>query len=58
MYAVFTEGHGNIASAPAMKSRSITRSRAGTAVEFPNVLLVSDGDDLKIGQPTVAGSRS
>ena len=30
---------------------------AGTAVEFPRVLLYRNGDDLRIGQPVVEGMR-
>jgi len=33
----------------------LLESEAGTAVTFDEVLMVSDGDDVKVGTPTVAG---
>ena len=39
----------------AMLKVDLLAQEAGTAVEFPSVLLVSDGDTTQVGSPYVAG---
>jgi large subunit ribosomal protein L21 len=58
MYAVFTDGSRQYRVSPGHEVTVDYREvEPGTAVEFANVLLVSDGDDLKIGRPMVEGVK-
>jgi large subunit ribosomal protein L21 len=58
MYAVFTDGSRQYRVSPGNEVTVEWRVvEPGTAVEFPTVLLVSDGDNLKIGRPTVEGVK-
>jgi large subunit ribosomal protein L21 len=56
MYAVFADGSRQYRVSPGHEVTVDYREmEPGSAVEFKDVMLVSDGDDLKIGQPMVAG---
>ena len=58
MYAVFTDGSRQYRVSPGHEvTVDYREAEPGTAVEFANVLLVADGDDLKIGRPTVSGIK-
>ena len=58
MYAVFTDGSRQYRVSPGNDVTVDYREvEPGTTVEFPTVLLVSDGDELKIGRPTVDGIK-
>jgi large subunit ribosomal protein L21 len=58
MYAVFSDGsHQYRVSEGDVVKVDFRDLEPGASVEFPSVLLVSDGDDLKIGQPMVAGVK-
>jgi large subunit ribosomal protein L21 len=56
MYAVFTDGSRQYRVSPGHEVTVDYRElEPGAAVEFANVLLLADGDDLKIGRPTLEG---
>jgi large subunit ribosomal protein L21 len=58
MYAVFSDGsHQYRVSEGDVVKVDFRDLEPGASVEFPSVLLVSDGDDLRIGQPMVAGVK-
>jgi len=58
MYAVFSDGsHQYRVSEGDVVKVDFRDLEPGASVEFPSVLLVSNGDDLKIGQPMVAGVK-
>src|SRR3954470_17622481 len=58
MYAVFTDGsHQYRVSEGDVVKVDFRDLEPGASVEFPSVLLVSNGDDLTIGQPMVAGVK-
>jgi large subunit ribosomal protein L21 len=58
MYAVFTDGSRQyrVTEGDVVKV-DYREAEPGASVEFGNVLLYSNGDDLKIGQPSVAGLK-
>jgi len=58
MYAVFTDGSRQyrVSQGDVVKV-DYREAEPGAAVEFGTVLLYSDGDDLRIGRPTVAGVK-
>lgn len=57
MYAVFRTGGKQFRAAPGESLRvpNLT-AEPGETVEFADVLLVADGDDLKVGRPVVDGA--
>lgn len=58
MYAVFTDGSRQYRVSPGHEVAVDYRElEPGTSIEFPNVLLYSDGADLRIGQPLVEGMK-
>ncbi len=58
MYAVFTDGSRQYRVSPGQEVTVDYRAaEPGAQVEFGSVLLYSDGDDLRIGQPLVAGVK-
>ena len=58
MYAVFTDGSRQYRVSPGNEvTVDYREAEPGATVEFPTVLLVSDGDNLKIGRPTVEGVK-
>jgi large subunit ribosomal protein L21 len=67
MYAVFVDGsrqykvsEGQVVKVDFRRGAGedpLEGAAAGTAVEFPRVLLYQNGDDTRIGQPVVAGAR-
>ena len=58
MYAVFTDGSRQYRVSPGHEvTVDYREAEPGSTVEFGSVLLVSDGDDLRIGQPLVAGVK-
>jgi large subunit ribosomal protein L21 len=58
MYAVFTDGSRQYRVSPGhLVKVDYREAEPGTAIEFANVLLVSDGDQLRIGRPTVEGVK-
>ena len=58
MYAVFVSGgkQHRVAEGDVVKLELID-AEPGSAIEFDNVLLVANGDDVKIGAPTVEGGK-
>ena len=58
MYAVFVSGgkQHRVAEGDVVKLELIY-AEPGSAIEFDNVLLVANGDDVKIGAPTVEGGK-
>jgi large subunit ribosomal protein L21 len=58
MYAVFTDGSRQyrVSQGDVVKV-DYREVEPGSAVEFADVLLYSDGDDLRIGRPTVTGLK-
>jgi large subunit ribosomal protein L21 len=58
MYAVFTDGarQYRVTTGDVVKV-DYREAEPGQAVEFGNVLLYSDGDDLRIGRPTLDGLK-
>ncbi len=58
MYAVFQSGgkQHRVAEGQTVRLEKIEVA-PGDAVEFDNILMVSNGDDVKIGTPYVAGSK-
>ena len=58
MYAVFVSGgkQHRVAEGDVVKLGLID-AEPGSAIEFDNVLLVANGDDVKIGAPTVEGGK-
>ncbi len=57
MYAVFRTGGKQFRVAPGESLRvPHLTAEPGETVEFADVLLVADGDDLKIGRPVVDGA--
>lgn len=58
MYAVISDGSRQYRVSQGHVIQVDYRDAApGSTVEFGQVLLVSDGDDLKIGRPTVEGVK-
>jgi large subunit ribosomal protein L21 len=59
MYAVFEDGSHQYRVSEGEKVRIDYRADAepGTQVEFGRILLYQNGDDTRIGQPTVEGMR-
>ena len=56
MYAVFTDGSRQYRVTEGDLVKVDYRdAEPGSALEFADVLLYSNGDDLKIGTPNVAG---
>ncbi len=57
MYAIFRTGGKQFRVEPGTKLRVPTLdAEEGTTVTFDHVLIASDGDDISVGQPTVAGA--
>jgi large subunit ribosomal protein L21 len=58
MYAVFVDGSRQykVSEGDVVKV-DYREAEAGAAVEFAHVVLFSNGDDLRIGQPVVEGLR-
>jgi large subunit ribosomal protein L21 len=58
MYAVFTDGSRQyrVSQGDVVKV-DYREVEPGSPVEFGNVLLYSDGDDLRIGRPSVEGLK-
>ncbi len=58
MYAVFVSGgkQHRVAEGDVVKLELID-AEPGAAIEFDQVLLVSNGSDVKIGAPVVAGGK-
>ncbi|AWB68697.1 50S ribosomal protein L21 [Saccharobesus litoralis] len=58
MYAVFQSGgkQHRVAAGQTVRLEKI-EAEAGSTLEFDNVLLVSNGEDIKIGAPYVEGSK-
>jgi large subunit ribosomal protein L21 len=58
MYAVFTSGgkQHRVIEGETLKLEKIEVA-TGETVDFDEVLLVADGDDIKIGAPTVKGAK-
>src|SRR6476619_4026994 len=58
MYAVFSDGsHQYRVSEGDTVKVDFRELEPGASVEFPSVLLVADGADVKIGQPLVDGAK-
>jgi large subunit ribosomal protein L21 len=58
MYAVFSDGsHQYRVSEGDVVKVDFRELEPGASVEFPSVLLYSNGDDVRIGQPMVAGVK-
>ncbi|HSH40822.1 MAG TPA: 50S ribosomal protein L21 [Arenicellales bacterium] len=58
MYAVIKTGGKQYRVAPGDKLRiEKLKAAEGESVEFDQVLMVGDGDDVKIGAPYVAGGK-
>ncbi|HSH28408.1 50S ribosomal protein L21 [Thiohalobacter thiocyanaticus] len=58
MYAVIQTGGKQYRVAPGDKLRiEKLKAAEGESVEFDKVLMVGDGDDVKIGAPYVAGGK-
>src|ERR1700704_3259865 len=58
MYAVFTDGSRQyrVSEGDVVKV-DFRELEPGAVVEFPNVLLVANGDDVQIGQPQLDGVK-
>ncbi|TQV71348.1 50S ribosomal protein L21 [Exilibacterium tricleocarpae] len=58
MYAVFVSGgkQHRVVEGETLKLEKLEVA-TGETVDFDNVLLVADGDDIKIGAPQVAGAK-
>jgi large subunit ribosomal protein L21 len=58
MYAVFEDGSRQyrVTEGDVVKV-DFREAEPGASVEFGNVLLYSNGDDLKVGQPLVGGMK-
>ena len=58
MYAVFQSGgkQHRVAEGQTVRLEKIEVAQ-GETVEFDNILMVSNGDDVKIGTPSVAGAK-
>ena len=58
MYAVFEDGSRQyrVTEGDVVKV-DFREAEPGASIEFGNVLLYSNGDDLKIGQPLVGGMK-
>ena len=58
MYAVFVSGgkHHRVAEGDVVKLE-LLEADPGSAIEFDQVLLVANGDDVKIGAPVVEGGK-
>jgi large subunit ribosomal protein L21 len=58
MYAVFRTGGKQFRAGPGDRLRVPSlEAEAGDTVEFDEVLLASDGDDVSVGAPVVDGAR-
>ncbi|MEM9172880.1 MAG: 50S ribosomal protein L21 [Pseudomonadota bacterium] len=58
MYAVFKSGGKQYRASKGARIRvEKLNAEAGAAVEFDQVLLVGDGANVKVGAPTVKGSK-
>jgi large subunit ribosomal protein L21 len=59
MYAVIESGgkQHRVVEGERLKLEKLTGTEAGETVEFDRVLLVANGDDIKIGQPVVEGAK-
>jgi large subunit ribosomal protein L21 len=64
MYAIFEDGSrqyrvsvGETVTVDYRGGEDGEGAAKGTTLEFSNVLLVANGGDLKIGQPTLAGAK-
>lgn len=58
MYAVIKSGgkQYRVAKDQTLKLEKI-EAETGASIEFDSVLLIADGENVKIGQPTVAGAK-
>ncbi|NTS75825.1 50S ribosomal protein L21 [Catenovulum sp. SM1970] len=58
MYAVFQSGgkQHRVAEGQTLRLEKI-EAEAGSTLEFDSVLLVSNGEDIKIGAPVVEGAK-
>ena len=57
MYAVFRTGGKQFRAQPGERVRvPALEAEAGDTVTFDDVLLLSDGDDVSVGRPTVEGA--
>lgn len=58
MYAVFATGGKQYRAAPGEVVRvEKLEAEEGASVEFDRVLMVADGDDVKIGDPVLNGGK-
>ena len=58
MYAVFEDGSRQYRISEGEKVRvDFREGEPGTQVEFQRILLYQNGDDTRIGQPTIEGMR-
>ncbi|MGQ9426844.1 50S ribosomal protein L21 [Gilvimarinus sp. F26214L] len=59
MYAIIEAGgkQHRVSEGETLKLEKIKNVEAGGAVEFDRVLLVANGDDVKIGAPVVDGAK-
>jgi large subunit ribosomal protein L21 len=57
MYAVFRTGGKQFRAEPGGRIRvPALKAEAGDSVTFEDVLLASDGDEVKVGRPTLEGA--
>ena len=57
-YAIFRTGGKQFRAEPGKTLRIPSRQgEAGTTVEFSDVLLGSDGDNVRLGVPTLSGAK-
>ena len=58
MYAVFQSGgkQHRVVEGETLKLEKIEVA-TGETIEFDEILMVANGDDIKIGEPTVAGAK-
>lgn len=58
MYAVITSGgrQYRVAEGQTLKLEKLA-AEVGSTVNFDNVLMLANGDDIKVGQPYVAGCK-
>ncbi|MCW8195172.1 50S ribosomal protein L21 [Proteobacteria bacterium 005FR1] len=59
MYAVIEAGgkQHRVTEGETLKLEKIKNAEAGGTVEFDRVLLVADGDNVKVGAPVVDGAK-
>ena len=59
MYAIIEDGahQYRVAEGDTLEVQRHELDEGQKALEFPNVLLVSDGEDVKVGQPYLEGAK-